>query len=218
MAGYYRRDRTEGQPYYIALAGEKATLLAQLNNWFFERGLPVILTRGYGSQSYVDEVMSKVLTEREGRSTVLVYAGDLDPSGMDIIRDFTQRCPVWDKVIQIAVNIEQVERTRGHVREFLNLAKITPADDPDKFIFPAGHKKAGQYKDSRSPAFIARYGSLFQTEVEAIEPDTLRRLYTEALDQVWDDDAYEASLAQEEADKAQLREIAEGMESDDDDE
>src|SRR5215469_36091 len=218
MAGYYRRDRTEGQPYYIALAGEKATLLAQLNAWFFDRGLPVILTRGYGSQTYVDEVRRKVQREAGGRTTILIYAGDLDPSGMDILRDFQARCPVWDKVEHIAVKIEQVERKRGHIREFLGLAKITPADDYAKFFFTGNHPKAGEYRDSRAPSFIARYGELFQTEVEAIEPDTLRRLYTEALDQVWDESAYEASLAQEEADKAHLHEIADGMEDDDDDE
>ena len=219
LAGYYQRNRAATQPYYIALAGEKATLLAQLNDWFSDRGLPIILTRGYGSQTYVDDVRRMVERERKRRPTVLIYAGDLDPSGMDILRDFQERCPVWDEIIQVAVNIEQVERTRGLVRRFLALAKITEVDQPSKFRHPMTHKNPrlrGQYKDSRAPTFKARYGLVFQTEVEAIEPDTLRRLYTEALDRYWDQGAYELALAQEEIDKERLQEIATELGDDED--
>jgi hypothetical protein len=38
------------------LAGEKATLLAQLAAWFDPLGAPIVLLRGYGSQTYLDNV------------------------------------------------------------------------------------------------------------------------------------------------------------------
>jgi hypothetical protein len=204
----YERDRTEGQDYTIYLAGEKATLLAQLRSWFAtntidantrERlygeddakslGFPIILTRGYGSQSYLDEVRDHV--QDDGRKAILIYAGDFDPSGEDILRDFLVRCPVWEDIKHIAVRPEQVVD--------MNLP-VAP----------------GKAKDSRAAAFEARHGELIQVEVEAIPPDDLRRLYTDALNEFWDADVFQASLEQEQADRARLRDIAADIDEDDD--
>jgi hypothetical protein len=202
LARSYTRDRTEGQDYTIYLAGEKATLLAQLRSWFATNyvdqdgnrlygpdddkalGLPIILTRGYGSQSYLDEVREHV--ENDGRKAVLIYAGDFDPSGEDILRDFLARCDVWEEIEHIAVRPNQVDD--------LNLPVAL-----------------GKATDSRAQGFIDRHGELVQVEVEAIPPDTLRDLYSAALEQYWDTDAFEVCLVQEQADRVQLREIAEGL-------
>src|SRR5213079_1187012 len=74
LTAQYRLDRTDGQSNLLVLAGEKATLLAQLEAWFDNLGLPIVLLRGYGSQTYVDDVRSMV--DRDGREPVLIYAGD----------------------------------------------------------------------------------------------------------------------------------------------
>jgi len=100
-AEVYRRDRTEGQDHLVVLGAEKDTLRTQFADWFEELGLPIVLTRGYGSQSYVDEITEMAITD--GRKAVLLYVGDLDPSGEDILRDFRTRCDVWSAVEHIAV-------------------------------------------------------------------------------------------------------------------
>lgn len=202
LARSYTRDRTEGQDYILYLAGEKATLLAQLRSWFASNyvdangnrlygpdddkalGLPIILTRGYGSQSYLDEVGAHV--EADGRKAVLIYAGDFDASGEDILRDFLARCNVWEEIEHIAVRPYQV----------------------DELSLPVAPGKA---LDSRAAGFIERHGELMQVEVEAIPPDTLRDLYQDALDRYWDADAFGAILAAEQADRERLREIAAGL-------
>jgi hypothetical protein len=56
----YRRDRTEGQAYALYLGVEKAGIVAQLQEWFGDRGIPVLALGGYGSQTYVDEVAAHV--------------------------------------------------------------------------------------------------------------------------------------------------------------
>ena len=69
----YRVDRTEGQEYQVARLGvEKATLVAQLRSWFGDLGLPVVALRGYGSQTYCDDIAADVLTD--GRPAALIYA------------------------------------------------------------------------------------------------------------------------------------------------
>jgi hypothetical protein len=178
LVDQYRYDRTAGQDNLLVLGGEKATLLAQLDDWFGELGLPIVLLRGHTSQTYVDKVAARVLDD--GRPAVLLYAGDLDPSGDDILRDFLKRCPVFAKVERVAVTETQI-----------NDLGLT--------------RNPGKPSDSRAKTFVAKYGTLFQVEVEAIPPQDLRDAYQDALDRWWDESAYEEALAQEEADREQLR-------------
>jgi hypothetical protein len=115
----------------------------------------------------------------------LIYAGDLDPSGEDILRDFTERCDVWSKVEHIAVRPEQIDE--------LGLS-VNP----------------GKSSDSRATAFRSRHRDLglVQVEVEAIPPDTLQRLYTDAMAPWWDVSIAQAVLERERMEREQLNRIA----------
>jgi hypothetical protein len=188
LADQYRVDRTIGQDWLIVLGGEKATLLAQLSDWFDDLDCPVVLVRGYGSQTYVDDVYDYVSADkrRHDRQAVLIYAGDLDPSGEDILRDFLDRCPVFDKVEHIAVVPSQIAS--------LGLT-----------VMP------GKATDSRAAGFVAKHGRLMQIEVEAIPPATLRDLYQDAIDRYWDESVYDTAVATETADARRLRTIADGF-------
>ena len=110
LAERYGRRRDEDQEWLIVLGGEKATLLAQLRDWFGRLGVRIVLLRGYGSQTYVDDVTDMV--ETDGRPAEMVYSGDFDASGEDILRDFLQRCPVFAKVERVAVERSSRSRTR----------------------------------------------------------------------------------------------------------
>ncbi|HEY9377833.1 MAG TPA: hypothetical protein VIQ02_12150 [Jiangellaceae bacterium] len=183
IADWYRRDRTEDQDWFVVLGGEKATLLAQLSDWFGDLGLPLVLLRGYSSQTYVDDVAEMVVTD--GRPAVLIYAGDFDPSGEDILRDFLARCPHFDKVEHVAVLEPQIGS--------LGLVEMP-----------------GKTTDSRAAGFVARHGRLVQVEVEAIGPAMLRALYQTAIDAYWDESTYDAVIVREDAERARLRDATLG--------
>ena len=68
----------------------------------------------------------------------------------------------------------------------------------------------GKATDSRAGAFVARHGELVQVELDALDPDDLRALFTEAVGRFWDTSAYESVLAQERADIGRLRQAAGG--------
>ena len=177
MAGIYRRDRTEGQSVNVYLGVEKAGMVTQLEAWFGDLGVPILALGGYGSQTYVDEVVAEV--DDDGRPAILLYAGDHDPSGEDIDRDFTDRTGCWDEVRRVALTAEQVE----------------------EYALPP---QPGKETDSRAAAFVERHGRLVQVELDALPPETLRGLFTEALNEFWDTSAYEASLAAEQTDRLAL--------------
>lgn len=173
LARIYRRDRTEGQPWSVYLGVEKAGLVQQLDRWFGEYGIPIVPLGGYASQSYVDEVAEDV--DSSNCPSVLLYGGDFDPSGVDIDRDFTERVGRFDEVVRVALNASQVE----------------------EYQLPP---QMGKSSDSRAAAFIEEHGELVQVELDALDPTDLRALYAEALEEFWDESAYQQSLAREERD------------------
>jgi hypothetical protein len=182
----YRRDRTEGQEWTIVLGVEKAGLSAQLNTWFTgPLGIPRVAFGGYASQTLCDQVARHLV--RLDRPALLIYAGDFDPTGEDIDRDFEHRVGVFTKVIRVALNSEQIDQYQL----------------PENVLDPEAVQEKLR-KDPRAAAFEARHGNLVQYEVDALPPDTLRDLYRNAVDEFWDDDAYRAVLAREAAERGQL--------------
>jgi hypothetical protein len=177
LARIYRRDRTEGQPFSLYLGVEKSGIVEQLQEWFGDLGIPVLALAGYGSQSYVDIVAADVLASE--RPAVLLYAGDHDPSGEDIDRDFVARTGCWDDVRRVALSAEQV----------------------DVYGLPP---QPGKPADSRAAQFVARHGALVQVELDALPPETLRQLYSDAIADYWDDAAHSAAVDQEREDLAKL--------------
>ena len=173
----YRRDRTEGQPTLIYLGVEKAGIVEQLRAWFGDTGLPIVAFSGYSSQSYADEIAEDV--QNDGRPAVLIYAGDHDASGEDILRDFRVRCDVFDEVRRVALDADQVRR----------------------YSLPT---MPGKATDSRAKKFAELHGSLIQVELDALPPETLRELYQEAIDEFYDASHFKTSVAREERERDTL--------------
>jgi hypothetical protein len=60
LRDWYRFDRTEGQEHALYVAVEKDTLRQQLTGRLAEAGVPVLVVRGFSSQSYADVVRDRV--------------------------------------------------------------------------------------------------------------------------------------------------------------
>ena len=174
----YQHDRTVNMDTSVYLGVEKAGIIAQLDSWFGrDLGVPIVALGGYSSKSYVDEIVVDVRTQQ--RPAVLLYAGDFDPSGEDIDRDFLKRTACFDKVVRIALTADQVI----------------------EYDLPP---QPGKASDSRAAGFIARHGELVQVELDALPPDVLRSLYQNALAEFWDESAYRQVLEVEDAERQRL--------------
>lgn len=182
---WYTLDRTRGQEHQVWLGVEKAGLLEQLQSWFGDLGLPIVALGGYASQSYVSEIREAV--SWDGRDAILLFAGDFDASGLDLFRDFVKRTDCW------AMEPERVALTKDQVDEY------------DLPINPGKVDEEGNPTDTRADAFIEEHGEYVQVEVDALDPNDLHDLFQSALDEYWDEDAYNEVLEQEEADKEKLR-------------
>jgi hypothetical protein len=178
LVDIYRRDRTAGQTVSLYLAVEKAGIVAQLQEWFGDLGLPVLALGGYSSESYEAQVIADA--DDAGRPAVLLYAGDHDPSGEDIDRNFVEKTGCWTEVRRVALTAEQVAQ----------------------YDLPP---QPGKETDSRAAGFIARHGHLVQVELDALPPDILRGLFRTAIEEFWNDAAYREALKREAADRRTLR-------------
>ncbi|MGI8615290.1 MAG: hypothetical protein ACR2L4_00685 [Actinomycetota bacterium] len=173
LRDHYRLDRTEGQEYRVYIGVEKKGMVEQLMSWFGDLGIPVLALGGYGSQTYFDEIREEI--EYRDEETVLLYAGDFDPSGEDILRDAIDRIGDFDKVVRVALTPDQVES--------YNLPEML-----------------GKATDTRAGRFVATHGRLVQVELDALDPSDLKELYETELARFWDRSTYEAVLERERAD------------------
>jgi hypothetical protein len=177
VARDYRRDRTEGQPYTIYMGVEKRGSLRQLQSWFDDRGIPILPLGGYTSQTFVDEIAAEV--GRDARESVLLYAGDFDPSGEDILRDLLLRTGCFDQVVRVALTADQVV----------------------EYNLPP---QMGKAADPRAAGFVERHGELVQVEQEALPPDVLRALFEDARARFWDVSESDRVREAEQAEREQL--------------
>lgn len=187
MANSYRLDRTRGQDFQIWLLFEKATLHAQFWSWTSQYGIPIGALRGYSSETFEREAID--LMSADERPVVVYYVGDLDPEGEDIERNFQ----------------DQLYRAGMYFKHWERLA-VTPEQIAELGLVP----NPGKEGSSRAAGFVRKYGTLFQIETEAVDPDTLRQLVTNAVTDpdYFDISTYRRLLEREDRERTRLMEFA----------
>ncbi|MFE9121316.1 hypothetical protein [Streptomyces sp. NPDC007172] len=174
MPEQFRLDRTRGQREALYVAVEKDTLRALVELWLGALGIPVVVVRGFSSESYVQVIRTRVAADP--RPARLFYVGDFDASGHEIERDWIARTACWAQAERVALTAGQVQA----------------------YDLPATTGKAG---DSRWPRFAAEFAldvtRPVQWEVEALPPSELQRLVVEAVRPHIDRGQLQAVLDQE---------------------
>lgn len=109
----YRRALWNEQDAYVEIWLEKDALAGVLYDVTEEWDVPLMVTRGYPSLSYLHTAAESLMAEN--RSCFIYYFGDHDPSGVDIPRkieaDLRTFAPDTDLHFQrVAVNPDQIEK------------------------------------------------------------------------------------------------------------
>jgi hypothetical protein len=108
----YRRDYWRDLEHYVEVWLEKDALAGVLFRVTDEWGVPLMVTRGFASLSYVHNAAETI--ERIGKPTHIYYFGDYDPSGVEIDRNLERRlrefAPTSDiRFERVAVRREQID-------------------------------------------------------------------------------------------------------------
>lgn len=191
-ANQYRRDRMEGQENYIEVWVEKDALSGVLKRVTEQYGIPIVVNRGYSSCTAMFDAHNRFdRARRRDQIIKLIYIGDFDPSGQDMIRDITDRIFEFNdnsdeddfgsydfEIIPIALTMDQIQQ-------------YTPPPNPAKIT------------DPRAVDYIRKYGPT-SWEVDALRPEVLNDILTQAITENIDESLYREMLDKESIDKDKL--------------
>lgn len=118
------------------------------------------------------------LADPPPRRPILLYLGDHDPSGEDMVRDIRSRLFMFG----IDVEVRKLALTIGQVKEY------DPPPNPAKMT------------DPRASEYVDKHGAT-SWEVDALPPDVLDQLIRDSLDSVVDVDLMDKIKREEKRDK-----------------
>ena len=186
----YRLDRQEGQDVYIWLAIEKDALSGVLKPITSYYHVNLIVNRGYSSCTAIYDMYNKFISYlSQGKRVVLLYLGDHDPSGLDMVRDIKER------LIEMFMNSDELFSIE-HIALIMDQIK--------QYNLPA---KPAKITDPRAKWYIQKHGQV-SWEVDALDPKILSALVKKSIESIIDLDKFNKVLLQEEKDKRKLKKIA----------
>jgi len=154
VRGAYRRDVWASQPGYVEAWLEKDALSGIFEDVLREYGVTLCVGRGFDGWDSIHNAGDRY---REHGGVTILYFGDFDPSGEDMVRSLRARIdeylwlddePVDVEIIKCALTMEDISRYR------------LPSDFAKK-------------TDSRAAKFIAKHGDV-SVELDALPVDVLR--------------------------------------------
>jgi hypothetical protein len=178
----YRLDRWKGQNYFVELWVEKAALAGVLQPLADEWHATLMVNRGYSSASAMFEAANR-FRERKGQEGIVLYLGDHDPSGEDMVRDIQSRFDLF----QVAVDVRKVALPMDQIREH------HPPPNPAKS------------SDTRYDDYAAKHG-IESWEVDALPPPVLEGLVRGSFQSIVTERELNAVLADERKDKKKFAE------------
>jgi hypothetical protein len=190
----YKRDLIQTQEKYLEIWIEKDALSSIFTRVASEYTVPVVVCRGFSSVSFLNDYKRRLLAQR--RLPVLLYFGDFDPSGVEMLS-------AMETTLRDELEVQLVEFKRiGLLKE--DIYRYNLPHSPDAL------KKS----DTRAKKHIAEYGEL-AVELDALPPKILQDKIREAIQNELNPEAFyfEQNREKNEFDKlnrfrAELQELA----------
>ncbi len=216
----FQIDKWAKQANYAEVWVEKDALVGVLEVACQPLDVPYFSCRGYTSQSEMWSASQRLLSKLQAGKTVhIIHLGDHDPSGIDMSRDIEDRLRMFMKhhVVKdfvkansrrdgekadayetrlsetLATYSEYVAPLTFH-RIALNMAQVRQYDPPPN---PA------KITDSQAQAYIAKFGNE-SWELDALEPSVITALIQTTIEDLRDDDQWNAAVDEERRHRGKL--------------
>lgn len=179
IADGYSRAVWPTQPTYIEAWLEKDALSGILEDALLDYHVPLNVGRGYDGWSSIYQAAQRYAQHEQ--AVTILYFGDFDPSGEDMVRSLRDRLAALDSlptILKVALTPEDIER----------------------YSLPPNFTKA---TDSRRQKHIERFGDL-SVELDALPPDVLRDRIVSEVESHLDLDALQHIREQERRERQHL--------------
>ncbi len=210
-ANSYRQDLWDDQPYRVEVWIEKDALVGVCEPVCQELDIPLFSCRGYASASEVWGASQRLEGYMKAEQRVVIlHFGDHDPSGIDMTRDIEDRLRLFlfkDWVRHEAERLDyvpndelvarlQMERDQSGAGwdQWLEIRRMAlNFDQVEEHQPPPNPAKE---TDSRFAGYQAEHGDE-SWELDALEPAVLDDLVRRGVNDVIDQDAYDAAVARQ---------------------
>jgi hypothetical protein len=184
-AEFYRKSLWDETDTYVEIWLEKDALAGVVIDVTREYDVPLMVSRGYASLSFLHSAAENM--ESEDRPCFIYHFGDFDPSGVNAAEKINET--LQELAPDAEINFERVAVTPEQI-EYLEL--------------PSRPTKT---TDSRSKSWG---GGDESVELDAIEPDTLRKLVRECIERHLPPDELDRLREVEEAERESMVEFVKG--------
>jgi len=204
----YKLDRQEGQFNYIEVWCEKETLVDILRRVTDKYHLPLCIVKGRNSSSAIYKGYQRFREEIDtGRPAKLVYIGDHDPSGLDMIRDIEQRISFMLKNSTVDYSrynsfLYSTLEYKSLLPEYFEVMPIAlTMHQVKRYNLPDNYAKE---TDKLFNWYLETYKTDKSWEVDALDSSVLTELLEKTVTGLLDLDLYENILQREAEDKQKL--------------
>jgi len=188
-AKQFMLDSRRTQDVYIEVWVEKEAMSGVLKSVCPRLDVPYFACKGYDSLSMIWRAAMRFRVEEKTRCVVVLYLGDHDPSGIDMVRDIQKRLDMFGcrdtKVKRIGLTMAQVR-------------KYKPPPCPAKIT------------DSRYEGYREKFGDE-AWELDALDPRTIVELIEQQVGGITSAKKIELILEEQDNCRSQLRNIAESI-------
>ena len=180
-------DHRADQPNYFEVWVEKAALAGVLEPLTEQHQVPLVVQKGYGSTTALKNAADRFKKHSSQEGHVL-YLGDHDPSGEDMVRDVRERLAEMGAQVEVC----KLALTRVQV---------------DRYQLPPNPTKT---TDSRAEKYSAKHGA-GSWELDALPPAVLRELVEAEVDSLTDQGRRDEVRAREGEERERLRTALEAV-------
>lgn len=188
-AKQFRLDSRKDQDVYVEVWVEKEAMGGVLQSVCPGLDVPYFACKGYDSLSMIWRAAMRFQEEEKRRDVLVLYLGDHDPSGIDMVRDIQERLYMFGCTGTV---VERIALTMGQVEQY------KPPPCPAKV------------KDSRYKNYRRIFGDE-AWELDALDPRTIVGLIKQKVGDNTDSRKKDLILGKQDECRRMLRKIAADM-------
>lgn len=206
----YRLNRQKGQETYVEVCIEKDALSSIFYRVTDKYHVNLLVNKGYSSCSAMHDIYERIAGayQNGAKKCTILYFGDHDPSGIDMIRDVQDRVGEMlarghhnskvNELVEEAGGLFDLEDETPDVSSIFKVKQLALNMDQIKQYNPP--ENPAKITDPRAKGYIERFGDS-SWELDALRPQVLAELCKKGIEKEIDLNLFEEVVEKEEHQK-----------------
>lgn len=172
----FRYPKWMNQQYYVEVWIEKNALRATFKNVINKFKVALVPSRGYSSWTFLKEANDRIVNNSDGKTPLILYFGDFDPSGVDIERALRE---AMNEYFGLNLKVKRIGVTKAQIEEYNLPTTPEDAEEIEKL------RRDSRFKNWEHGNYRVELDALL-----AFVPDEFKRIIEESIKEYFDEDIY----------------------------